>query len=187
MIESEADRIIEKIFGKRWPRWEMDPEEIKLWRLELMPCEFNAAVQAINNFYMSVSTGVKPQAAKLCKALRAALPEKKKGPPNRNDPVHLFSIVKEALLGTVLARRGYRYAANENDLPEDEQALVECSEHHRKRVSQMKRGEKMVVLAEWGPYYEDGKLLEKDEYRKRISDRQATEPKDKETQDELPF
>jgi len=152
MTSDDADRIITEIFQKRWPNWELDSEEVKLWRAQLRRYEYEPTVGAINDFYMNVPTGRKPQAYKLAKAIKTATAP---GENSENPPLHVYTIVKKSQIGTLIGRHGYDFAINRNDLPEYPNEMENQAEYARQRI-QEQRGEEMVVLQQWGEYYDDG-------------------------------
>lgn len=149
MLETDVERIMTQIFAKRWPKWEMDGEEVQLWRHVLAEYDYNAAVGAINNFYMTQTTGVKPQAARLTKALRVL---RKSEEARKNDPVHIFTVVRESQIGTLLEKQGYRFACNEKNMPQDPQRIEDCSLYYARELGRMV-GEPMIVRQEWQGYY----------------------------------
>lgn len=98
MIETEAREFVTDVLCGEWSTWKPTNWQIRNWTLVLKDFEYEASVQAVRNYSMTEERKFKePNIAKIKRLLQAEK-NKEMGLKN-NEPVHLYTIVKESNLG----------------------------------------------------------------------------------------
>lgn len=132
MIESDARQFVIDVLCGEWSSWKPTDWQIKSWILVLKDFEYKASVQAVRNYSMTEERKFKePNIAKIKRLLQA---EKNKAMGlKNNEPVHLYTIVKERLLeNDKFGLLGEKFfVGNLADVP-DEDEIARRAENTRK-------------------------------------------------------
>lgn len=144
MTKEQQKRFVDEVLKSYWPRWNPAEVEIQGWYDRLWSYDYNLAKTAVNNLVFGLQNrGVEPPCGRIMNALKASIQQKAK----KNEPILLYTIVKERFLE--LGKAGYRgqrfSVGGEKDLPAS-QEQCECRAMRDCQVMNDQYGESHVIL-----------------------------------------
>jgi hypothetical protein len=144
MTTAEANQFVSDVLRALWSRWDPGDEEIRGWTDRLTKFDYGRAQKAVNDLFFTTVSRVAPPPDKVFAVLyKHAFIKPRKG---SNDPVHLYTIIKESKLGNVKFGMGGErfYVGTSAEVP-DKEEIVRRAERDREVANRM-YGEPHVII-----------------------------------------